>query len=78
MNKKSRISRALCLLVMSFFMVEYFEPSAIGIRAGNFNIPSETQTEKSSNQENHSNCKGFLLFTLHAMINVEPYYFDLV
>lgn len=76
MNKKSYIPRIVCLLVMSFFLVEYFEPSAIGIRAGNFNIPSETQSEKSPNQENHSNSKGFLLFTPHAMINVEPYYFD--
>ena len=33
MGKYSKIGKALCLLLFSLFLMEYLEPSAVGVRA---------------------------------------------
>lgn len=76
MNKKGHIPRVLFLLVLSLFIIEYLEPSAVGIRASNLPSSSEPTSPQNPPKDNPVSVPNFLLNTPHAMLKVDSFRVD--
>lgn len=76
MNKRGPTYRILCLLVLSLFIIEYLEPSAVGIRASSLPLALEPTSPKTPPKDNPATVPNFFFNTPHSMIKVDSYRVD--